>query len=371
MRTTLKYLSVACAGASLLACAEPARHGGQAAPGPSAQASYATGRQYQLAGRYAQALQAYLAALAADPDNVNARNGLATLYAEQGDFAKAIPIWQTLTANASMASGPSMAYLFANLGYALFLSGEYGKAQVALEKACLLDPLNHRSWQHLGDALYKQGQAERARQMYRQAIALRDHDVRADYAATGTGSAVGAIDSAIKAPSPPDPGWARADIRVRADGMLELYRIPAAPAAVAGRERPAASAPSLTTSSAPAPVGASVALLEIRNGNGVTGMARSLAGQLGEPGLKLLRLTNEKGFGVRQTRVEYQGAFRASAERLAERFDGVSVVEVKNCKPSDVRLVLGRDLARGKLVLHPPAGAGRVIAVAEESGNAG
>jgi hypothetical protein len=44
---------------------------------------------------------------------------------------------------------------------------------------------------------------------------------------------------------------------------------------------------------------------------------------------------------------------------------------VKNCKPSDVRLVLGRDLARGKLVLHPPAGAGRVIAVAAESGKAG
>jgi hypothetical protein len=44
---------------------------------------------------------------------------------------------------------------------------------------------------------------------------------------------------------------------------------------------------------------------------------------------------------------------RAAAARRATRIDGARVVEVDNCKPTDVRLVIGRDLAHGKFVLRP------------------
>lgn len=382
MHTTLKHLSAACAGALLLACAGP----GDRPATQSAEASYAAGRQAQLAGHYDDARKAYLAALAVDAAHVNARNGLASLYAEQGDYAHAIPIWQQLTEKAGASSGPANAYLFGNLGYAYLLSGDYDKAEGALEKACVLDPLNHRSWQHLGDTLFKQGKAERARQMYRQAIALREHDFRADYAAAGAASPVGSIDSAAKAEPEPDRQWASTDIRTRADGMLELYRIPAArPAQAAAsasisRARepavaapPARPAPASAAAPATVPVGASaprVTLLEIRNGNGVTGMAKALSGQLGDPSMKVVRLTNEKGFAVRQTRVEYHGVFRASAQRLAERIGSARLVEVESCKPSDIRLVLGRDLGRGKLALRPLAPAAPALAIAQESGKA-
>lgn len=398
MRTMLKYLGVAGAGALLLACAEPGSTVGAAAP--SADARYAAGRELQLAGHREDARAAYLAALALEPAHVNAQNGLATLYAEQGDLPRAIATWQALVARAP--AGQGAAYLYGNLGYAWLLAGEYDKAQGALEKACLLDPLNHRSWQHLGDTLYKQGRSERARQMYRQAIALREHDFRADYAVAGAASTVDAIDSAARAAPQPDQQWAGTDIRVRADGMLELHRTPAAPrslplAAAAGAHAAPATATAdaapASAASAPAPLpspvearayaqaarppaapaapGGTVALLEIRNGNGVTGMARALSAQLGDPAVKVLRLTNERSFNVRRTRVEYQGPFRASAERLAERFGNAGVVEVKNCKPSDLRLVIGRDLVRSKFVLRPLAQPERALAVATEPGKAG
>jgi hypothetical protein len=87
-----------------------------------------------------------------------------------------------------------------------------------------------------------------------------------------------------------------------------------------------------------------LALLEIRNGNGVTGMARNLSHQMGDPELRVVRLSNEKGFNVRQTRVEYTGPFRDAAERLAQRFGGARAVQVESIKAANMRLVIGRDL---------------------------
>ncbi|HBZ07779.1 MAG TPA: hypothetical protein DEP03_15920, partial [Massilia sp.] len=199
-RKILKKISVLGAGMLLLACADVARQT-DTHQGPDADSAYNQGRAHHLAGRYDEAVQAYRAALAADPLHVRARNALAAAFARQGDYAQAIPIWRALTADATLSSGPANAYLFANLGYAYLLGGDYQQAVVALEKACLLDPLNHRAWQNLGETLRRLGQDERADMMFRQASALREHDFRSDYAAAG-GSAVAAIQVAVEAPRP-------------------------------------------------------------------------------------------------------------------------------------------------------------------------
>jgi hypothetical protein len=88
-----------------------------------------------------------------------------------------------------------------------------------------------------------------------------------------------------------------------------------------------------------------VAALEISNGNGRQGLARLMSRQLRDPGVKVVRLTNEKGFAVRQTRIEYQPAFRGVAERLAERYGAAKPVEVTMAGRANVRLVIGRDLS--------------------------
>lgn len=349
--TTLKRLSALCAGTMLLACADLSGRFAVPEQGAvrSADDAYVAGRNHHLARRYDDALRSYKAALALDPAHVNARNGLATIYAERRAFAQAIPIWRGMTDKITLTSGPASAYLFSNLGYAYFLSGDYENAALTLEKACLLDPLNPRAWHHLGETLQKLGQEQRAQDMFRQAAALQQHDLRADYAAAGAGAAVPAIDAALKVEERPAGEWAATEIVKRVDGLLELKRValPGAAAQVQTLPVPAPDAPVQPDSALPA-----VALLEIRNGNGVSGMARALKLKMDDPAFKVVRLTNEKGFNVRQTRVEYQGPFRAAAERLAQRFDNASVVEVENCKKTDMRLVIGRDLARAGLTLR-------------------
>jgi Flp pilus assembly protein TadD len=362
MKTKLKRLTTVCAGAILFAaCADlgyrPAPSEQRpASASSSANEAYVLGRSLHMARRFEAATASYLAALKADPQHVNARNGLATLYAEQGEFAKAIPIWQQLTREADGKAGPETAFLFSNLGYAHFLNGEFDNALSALEKACVLDPLNYRAWNHLGSALDKLGQPERAQLMYKQAAALREHDFKADYALAQQPVAA-AIEKAVKA-SPRKDEWATTEVRQLANGMFELHRIPAVTLASA-RDAPVplpipVPAEQLAVlSEIAAPV--EKALLEIRNGNGVTGMAKALSAKMDPDTLRVVRLSNQRPFDVRQTRVEYQPAFREAAERLAERFGNAVAVEAGSVKPANMRLVIGRDIINRKFALKPVA----------------
>lgn len=345
----LKKLSILCAGTLLLACADVGRHP-ERAPQVDAELTYDGARQHHLAGRYEEAIAGYRAVLATAPRHVRARNALAAAYARQGDFARAIPLWRALTEELAAGAGPDSAYLFTNLGYAYLLGGDYQQAVAALERACVLDPLDHRAWHNLGESLRHLGQTERAALMLRQAKTLREHDFQRDHAAVG-GSAVAAIEAAVAMPARPDPGWATTEVRTAADGTLELLRVPSQPA-LAPAAPPRAPEPLPPAQRRP-----DLVLLEIRNGNGVTGMARALSRQFKDDQLQVTRLSNAKGFSVRRTRIEHGAAFRAAAERLAERlaggFDKIQVVQVDTCKPTDMRLVLGRDLGRNALTLRP------------------
>lgn len=321
MQPILKRLAVLCAGSLLLACASPsARAPSPASLAQDAEQAYLIGRSYHMALRPQQALAYYRSALRDAPSHLNARNGLAVLYAEQGEIKQAIALWQELTAS---TAGSGQAFLFTNLGYAHLTQGEPARALAVLEQACLLDPLSERAWQHLGDALAMTGQHARAAAMHKQAASLRGHDLRSDLAV-----------AASQAPAAePGPVWAQTEVSQGADGMLVLRRIAPAP-----RSEPAASMEPAAPSRRP--------LLEISNGNGVTGMARKLARRMGQGDPQVVRLSNQKGYGVKRTRVEYQPAFRNAAERLAERVGAAQVVPAGQAGRTDLRLVLGRDLAR-------------------------
>lgn len=329
--------------AALASCAPIAQRVDDA-PNPQADATYRAGRVHHLAQRQDLARSAYLEALRIAPRHLDARNGLAALHVERRELAQAIAIWRELTASLDMASGPSSAYLFSNLGRAHILNGELDAATAALEKACLLDPLNYRTWQLLGETLRGNGQEARAEQMLRQAETLRQHDLRADIAATGSTTEVAALGQALQTPQPEQQGWARTYVHVSADGMMELRRT------TASQEAPAV--PVAVASSA-APEG--VALLEIRNGNGIAGMARAVSRSIDEPGLQVARLSNEPGFAVDQTRIEYEPGRHAAARRLARRLGSAELRAVPHGGPTDLRLVLGRDLAGQAAPLRPAA----------------
>ena len=348
-RIFLTALPLLCSGVLLAGCGGALVR--QDMPAPvmsSADDAYLRGRNLHLERRHDEAIAAYRAALQVDAGHVNANNGLAIAYAEQRDFARAIPIWRMLTQGANMGSGQATAFLFGNLGYAYFLNGNYDDALVALEKACLLDPLNTRAWQYLGETLQKLGQDERARQMLSQASALREHDFKADYVVAGGGSRVPAIERAVQAAhggqQRPDQEWAFVEVTRTESGVFELRRVaPATP--------PKAPVPPLSDPSQPA----IVAALEISNGNGRQGLARLVSRQIRDPGLKIVRLTNEKGYKVRQTRIEYQPTFRNLAERLAQRFGAGVPVEVRMAGRADLRLVIGHDLPPQRIAYRPGA----------------
>ena len=255
----------------------------------------------------------------------------APLQAPTGADPGALAVRRDLGALLQADAGPDTAYRFVTLGTAHLRTGDYDAARVALERACLLDPLVAHSWELLGEALAALGQDARARQMLRQAASLRQYDLRADFAATGGQTGVAALGQAMETPQ---PGWAQAQIHVGVDGMMELRRIPA-------------SRPVLPPVLQPA-----VARLEISNGNGVTGMARALARRIDAPGLRVTRLSNQPGFAVRHTRIEYDAAHVDAARRLAQRVGSVHLQEVGHRAPSNLRLVLGRDLAQRGAMLR-------------------
>jgi tetratricopeptide (TPR) repeat protein len=249
-------------------------------------------------------------------------------------------------------AGPDAAQRFVTLGSASLRSGDYDAARVALERACLLDPLVAHSWELLGEALAALGQDARARQMLRQAASLHQYDLRADFAATGGQTGVAALGQAMAAmQATPQPGWAQAQIHVGADGMMELRRIPAS-APVVQPALPSALQPALPSALQPFSLPPAVARLEISNGNGVTGMARALARQIDAPSLRVTRLSNQPGFAVRHTRIEYDAAHVDAARRLAQRVGSVHLQEVDHRAPANLRLVLGRDLAQRGAMLR-------------------
>lgn len=325
MQANLQRLAALCAGSLLLACASPIeRAASPASLAQDAEQAYLIGRSYHMALRPQQAIAYYRSALRDAPQHLQARNGLAVLYAEQGDLKQAIALWQALTAS---AAGRDQSFLFSNLGYAHLLQGEPARALAVLEQACVLDPLSERAWQHLGDALAMTGQQGRAAAMHKQAASLRAHDLRTDYAlaARQTGAA------------PAEPQWAQTEVTQGAGGMLVLRRIEA------GQTSRAASPLAMP---AAAPQDSTLPLLEISNGNGVTGMARKLARQLGQGTVHVVRLSNQKGYAVTRTRIEYQSTFRDAAERLAEQVGAAQVVPASQPGRANLRLVLGHDLVR-------------------------
>lgn len=339
MYPALKRIASACAGALLLACATTPEHASREPP------------------------------LAADGSAAE-RNRRATELAERSDYAGAIAVWRELTAAARHE--PEAAYLFRNLGYALFLNGDYDAALAALEKACLLDPLNARGWRHLGSALRKLGQEQRAALMFRQADALQRNDFAADYA-LARGSTVPAIVSAVDAPPRTTQDWATRELDA-SGGVIDLRAaaqaprppqpsVPAAAPDVTDGRGPAQGAELAAAITAPVDMPATTlstaagpqppVRLEVRNGNGVRGMAARTARRIASDSLKVVRLSNEKGFGVERTRIEYEAGFRDAASRLAEKFGAATMVEVDNCWKADMRLVLGKDRKVGLAAARP------------------
>lgn len=246
MKTTARIASAACLGSLLLACgsvppvrpsmdwprgvtAPPFITTPPPAPFGSADGYYAQGRVEHGALHPARARRAYMLALQLDPRHRGARNGLAVLLAEQGQYSRAIAVWRALLTEDKALPAAEQAILLGNVGHALSLRGDKHEAAAALKMACRLDPLQPLAWEHLAAVLESLGQASQALPLRKQARTLREHDLRGDYVLAGTAPA-----AAGNNPWPAD--LPRTEIVVTGPAMVEVRRVgaarPPAPASV-------------------------------------------------------------------------------------------------------------------------------------------
>lgn len=208
-------------------------------------------------------------------------------------------------------------------------------AITALERACLLAPMNAANWARLATALEADGQRERATRFYQQAATLSAHDARRDYALLA-GAAANAAAVPPAAAAAPYADMPRTQVQQVGAALVQVVRVQAPP--VLARAAPAAA-------SAAAP--SEPVRLEISNGNGITGAAASLARTLDLDGVASVRLTNARPFTVARTRIEYPRAQHAMAEALAQRL-AIPLKVRRDTAPHQLRIVLGHDGGRGR-----------------------
>ena len=291
----------------------------------SAAAFHALGRHLQREGRLDDAERAFRRALDFDPAYTEARNALAVLAASRGDLAQAISTLSSL-----VDLHPDQPHLLANLGYALYLNGDYVQAKERLIQALTIAPDNDSARQKL--ALVKEKLGE-------------------------TSDEQGTEQQVTEKPRLPREA---ADLRDRnpivklTDGVYELIRpltkeaakpyvaqcdIPEVPHL---QTKPKAAEPQPIQSAASA--GSLKVRLELVNGNGTHRLARSVRDLISGPQWQVVRVINHDEFSVPVTRIEYAKHRYGAAQELADTL-GVAAQLRPNYQQGDtqLRVVFGKD----------------------------
>jgi Flp pilus assembly protein TadD len=374
----------------------------QASSLSDAQAHYALGRFYQGQQRYELAIEAYRKALAAYPGHAGAHNGLGASLLLAGQNAEAIEQFKV-----GLKHQPMSAALWNNLGYAYVLSGENKLAEMAYKQSLDLDPADYKTNTNLAAVRQSAPPATPAPSIAAQAQPTQAAAAEArtiplyTAPASAAETAPATTTSAPAAPEPVAAGVALVQTvsvhsspaatnaapvsaapatptepEVKLQPSTELAAI-AAPALQVAEVTPrvyemsmadTSAATGAASQSASAPVAGAARIsvplreeviqiaavdsndfvLEIRNGNGVRRMAWRTSQYLAEQGYTTKRLTNQRGFNVKVTRVFYLPGYLAEAERLLAHLPKDTVLtETSNMRRGiHVRVVLGKDMVQ-------------------------
>jgi len=318
--TTL-ILMLACAGL-LPACGHlpgPATQSNHAAP-PQARIddSPATrsaafcklGKRMQELGDPRAAMEAYSEALLLTPDSADARNGAAVLHAQLGQLETARSMLQALAQEAPTAR------TYNNLGYVLYLQGDYAQAASVLRQSLQLD----------------NGQ-QPARANLDLTIAALARSI-----STVDATAETIAPDLAPAPTPAAPA-----------SRLQLTQSQPNIFTLSWRDTPVAAHAALPAPAKPVAPVATLPRLEVINGNGATGMAARMRGMLGGIGISVLRLGNQRPYGVQASSIVYRPGHAQAAASLALALGGMPQIQAADDggigTGADLRLLLGKDAA--------------------------
>lgn len=332
---------------------------------------YRIGRYFQGQTRLDSAQEAYLKALAANPNHVEARNALATVYFERGWMQKAEEQFKL-----AIAAAPERAHLYNNLGYLYQQIGRKDEAIAAFNEARQRDPNSARIRNNLAAAQGIDSQPVAASVITAPVVAGTKTELRADTKpepASVPDPDQPTVRDAVQ-PSTPAPTVQLASV---APNVWELQPLPQAAPALAPAPRLAVTAPvaqpvvlpMVVTDIAaidPPAAPALAARIEIANGNGVTGLARRVGLYLREQGYAQQRLTNSKPFNLQRTEIHYVPGAEALARQIGESLaQPPRLVPAKRLdRQVPVRLVLGKDFHESEAIAKYRTPNGNLVALA-------
>lgn len=305
------------------------------------EAIYRLGRYYQGKVNYTEAIAAYEKALTTDPGHVEAHNGLGVSYSLQGQHQLALQHLRK-----AIALSPMATHLHNNLGYAHMVRGEKSEAAAAFEQALRFDPGNRQALSNLAAVYQKAGLHDKAAML----TVTRPESISAPAAmsAIALTPAPSATKSATVKTATVEKQEAQHGINARlvqvtpnifefrmteADSMMAVLAGQIAGKLVAPQN-------SLNPDS-------KSARIEVSNGNGVTGMARQVAGFLEQSGFAKARLTDRQPLQQAQTEIHYRPGSYVLAGQIGQMMPKrTAMMESYNLrKDIEVRVLLGKDLA--------------------------
>ena len=350
---------------------------------------YQLGKYHQQRGDTDLARSAYTESIALDGRQLEPRNALAGIHFQQGRFDEAKTLLLQL-----VAEFPSVAHPYNNLGYIQYMQGHYAAAAQSLQRAVALDSQNERARNNLEATKQAVASRDAATPVAAAAVTRDSQPLPAAANATAGGKSDSVADlqssavtrvqpprlDASEPAAPPVPRFpvlvtqSRMELVAVAPNVYDL-KLKSAPSLSVEAPAPRlelvalapdvyelklkssaviASSPAKEVSektilaAAPTPsreAATRTARLEVANGNGVTGMAKRIGNALGQKGIAVSRLTNERPYTQQATKIEYRAGYEQAATALKRAMKGHAVLVQSSdlSAKTDMRLVLGRD----------------------------
>ena len=294
----------------------------------TAEAYYQLGRNHQLQGNLDMALTGYTYAIARDARHMEARNAAAAIHAQQGRLDQARAMMLTV-----IADYPTASQAHNNLGYIDYLRGEHAVAVQEIRHSLALDPLNRRAQNNL--------------RLVETALAAAA-PVQTPAPAAATIAVAMAAQSVVAVPVA-EP-LSQLELIQVVPNVYEL-RMPRLIEPLVAMQKLPAAAP------VPRPGPLAPSRLDVANADGTPGLARRVGVMLGQRGFPVARLSNERPYGQRTTRVQYRPGYLLQAEALGKMIDGPVVLTpvASLAARADVRVVLGRDTQRAMALVDAAA----------------
>ena len=328
---------------------------------------YQLGKFHQKRGNTEAARNAYAQSIGLDRKQIEARNALAVLHAEDGRLDEAKALLMQL-----VQDYPRVAYLHNNLAYVQLLRGEPDAAIPALKNALALEPDNARALDNL--ALVQAALIER-RNRVNAALGLADAIVGRSGAfveslsvsASAQPAGIPVQDAPAMMPpvadmatvlEPQSPSSSMYVAQVFPNVIELRHR---APVIVGNRRQEndeALPRPAEIKSSTPRTF-----RLDVANGNGIAGMALKMRDVLARRGVVTARVSNRKPYNTKSTEIFYLPGYKKEAEQVRNALAANVTLTPVQAIPGmqDVQLVLGRDAAQ----YSTPADKGMLVAYEE------